>query len=68
MRRFASFTVRLVFLTVCLSLLVIAPAAAYIDPASGSMIFQVVIGGVMAAGMTIATFWHRIVSFFRRSK
>ena len=68
MRRFASLAVRLVFLTICLSLLVIAPAAAYIDPASGSMIFQVVIGGVMAAGLTIATFWRRIVSFFRRSK
>lgn len=68
MRRFAAVAVRLAFLTICLSLLVVAPAAAYIDPSSGSMIFQAAIAGVMAAGLAIGTFWRRIVSFFRRSK
>ena len=39
---------------------------AYIDPGSGSIIFQAVIGGAMAAGLALATFWRRISSFFRR--
>ena len=38
----------------------------YIDPGSGSLIFQALIGGVMAAGVGIATFWSRISGFFSR--
>jgi hypothetical protein len=38
----------------------------YIDPGSGSLIFQAVIGGLMAAGVGIATFWSRITGFFSR--
>ena len=40
----------------------------YIDPGSGSLIFQAVIGGLMAAGVGVAAFWHRITSFFSRKK
>lgn len=68
MRRLASRAVQVAFLTVCLSLLVISPAAAYIDPGSGSLIFQAVVGGIMAAGLAIGVFWQRVVSFFRRKK
>jgi hypothetical protein len=38
----------------------------YIDPGSGSLIFQAVIGGLMAAGVGLAAFWSRISSFFSR--
>jgi hypothetical protein len=38
----------------------------YIDPGSGSLIFQAVIGGLMAAGVGIAAFWSRITGFFQR--
>lgn len=59
--------VRVLGFTVVLSLLVVAPASAYIDPGSTTVIFQAVIAGFAAAGVAIATFWGRIVNFFRRS-
>ena len=55
-----------VYLAVCLSLLFVAPANAYIDPGSGSIIFQAAVGGALAAGVGIKVFWRRIISFFRR--
>jgi hypothetical protein len=38
----------------------------YIDPGSGSLIIQVVVGGALAAGMGIKMFWRRIAAFFSR--
>lgn len=46
-----------------------APSAnAYIDPGSSSFIVQMLIGAAAGAGLAIATFWRRIVGFFRRDK
>jgi len=42
------------------------PAHAYIDPGSGSFIFQVVVGGLLGAAFAIKTFWRRILGFFSR--
>lgn len=37
------------------------PAAhAYIDPGSGSFIAQFAVAGVVAVGLFLKTFWHRI--------
>lgn len=50
-------------------LLLFAPAAwAYLDPASGSMILQVILGGIAGLAVTIKLFWHRILGFFGRSR
>lgn len=68
MRRFASRAAQVAFLTVCLSLLVIPPASAYIDPGSGSLIFQVVVGAAMAVSLGVKVFWRRITTFFARFK
>ena len=38
-------------------------AHAYLDPASGSMILQAVIGGVAAAAVAFRVYWGRIASF-----
>ena len=35
-------------------------AHAYIDPGTGSFIVQGIIAGVIAVGMSIKIFWHRI--------
>ena len=56
------------YLSACLSLLVIAPASAYIDPGSGSIIFQAIVGGAMAIGLTVKVFWRRITAFFSRKR
>lgn len=48
------------------SLITIQNAHAYIDPQSGSYIFQAIVGGVLAAGVAIRVFWSRIWGFITR--
>lgn len=40
------------------------PAFAYIDPGTGSMILQGIIGGVAGGLFIMRTYWARVVSFF----
>lgn len=35
---------------------------AYLDPGSGSMLLQALVGGVAAAGVTAKLFWRRLKS------
>ncbi len=45
--------------------LILPPAAhAYLDPASGSMMLQAVIGGVAAAAIAVRHYWQRILALF----
>lgn len=66
MRRLLSRSMWVAFLTVCLYSMVISPAAAYIDPGSGSLVFQVVVGAAMAVSLGVKVFWRRITTFFAR--
>lgn len=50
----------ILWLTTCLSLMVVPAAAAYLDPGTGSVIFQAVIAGAMAASVGVKVFWGRI--------
>lgn len=45
-----------------------APAHAYLDPGSGSMVLQVLLGGVAAAAVVIKLMWHRILTILRIRK
>ncbi|MGH3665213.1 MAG: hypothetical protein ACRDU8_03800 [Egibacteraceae bacterium] len=56
------------WLTLCLSLLVVPAANAYIDPGSGSLILQVLVGAAMAASLGVKVFWRRISGFFARRR
>ena len=40
------------------------PAAAYLDPGTGSMILQGVIAGIAVVGLTIKNYWYKIRGFF----
>lgn len=40
-------------------------ALAYIDPGTGSMLLQVIVGGVAAAAVGLKLFWSRLLGFFR---
>jgi hypothetical protein len=40
---------------------------AYLDPGSGSLILQLLIAGVMGAGILVKVFWKKIKGFFSRS-
>jgi hypothetical protein len=36
------------------------PAWAYLDPGTGSMLLQVILGGIAAVGVAIKLGWHKI--------
>ena len=43
-----------------------APVDAYLDPGSGSMLLQILLGGFAAVGVIARLYWHRVTSFLRR--
>lgn len=48
----------------------VEPLYAYLDPGTGSMLLQVILGGVAAIGVALKLFWHRIriaLGFSRKS-
>jgi hypothetical protein len=56
-------------LVVFLSLfLVTKPAFAYLDPGTGGMLIQIVLGGVAGLAVAGKLFWHQLKSFFRFGK
>ena len=40
------------------------PAAAYLDPGTGSMLLQALLGGVAALGVVTRLYWHRLTAVF----
>jgi hypothetical protein len=37
---------------------------AYLDPTSGSIFLQVLLGGVAGAALAVRLFWHKILGWF----
>jgi len=48
------------FLVAASLLLAAGPAFAYLDPGTGSMLLQVILGGIAAVGVAIKLFWYKI--------
>ncbi|MEX0983739.1 MAG: hypothetical protein WD096_01675 [Actinomycetota bacterium] len=44
------------------------PAQAYVDPGTGSFVFQALIGGALAAAVAVKVFWTKIVGVFSRKE
>jgi hypothetical protein len=42
------------------------PVYAYLDPGSGSYIFQLIIAGVVGLGFLVKVYWGKITAFFTR--
>jgi hypothetical protein len=40
--------------------LISEPVFAYLDPGTGSMLLQVILGGIAAVGVALKLFWHKI--------
>jgi hypothetical protein len=57
--------VRVFVAAVMASLLAPLPAHAYIDPLSGSIVFQVLIAGILGALLTVRRWWGNAVRFVR---
>jgi hypothetical protein len=43
----------------------ISSTLAYLDPGSGSMILQIIAGGLAAVAVTAKLYWNRLLRFFR---
>ena len=41
-------------------MLMITDAVAYLDPGTGSMLLQVILGGIAAIGVAIKLYWHKL--------
>ena len=55
-------------LLLLLDIFIQSNAYAYIDPGTGSIMLQALIGGIAAAGAAISFYWSRIKSFFSKKK
>lgn len=44
-----------------------APAQAYLDPSTGSMILSAIIGLLATIGLAVKTYWYRLKGMFRRA-
>jgi hypothetical protein len=50
------------------AVLPVAVIFAYLDPGSGSMIVQLIVGGVAAAGVAAKLYWNRLLRLLRIKK
>ncbi len=51
-------------ITTILLLLMFTDAVAYLDPGTGSMLLQVILGGIAAVGVAIKLYWHKLRAAF----
>jgi DUF1365 family protein len=51
-----------------ISLFYSIPVFAYIDPGTGSLIVQSVIGAIAAIGVTLKIYWHKLKVFFSKKE
>ena len=56
-----------IVMILALSLLIVWPdtSNAYVDPGTGSILIQGIIGAIAAIGVTLKLYWHRIVRVIR---
>jgi hypothetical protein len=47
----------------CSMILLTNPAQAYLDPGSGSMLLQLLLGGVAGAVVVLRLYWQRLLHF-----
>jgi hypothetical protein len=56
------------YLGLLFSFLVIKPADAYIDPGTGSILIQIIVGGIIGISIALKVFWGKITSVFSKKK
>jgi len=57
---------RLLLAMILLPVLLPGDALAYLDPGSGSFVFQILISALLGAAVVLKTSWRRIRDFFTR--
>ncbi len=58
----------LVFLSIIFGLDSAQEAHAYLDPGSGSMILQLLMGGIAGAAVVFKLYWQQFIGIFRSPK
>ena len=41
------------------------PILAYLDPGSGGLLLQLILGGTAAVGVAVKLYWRRLLAFLR---
>jgi hypothetical protein len=54
---------RTIVVTIALIFTLTVPAYAYLDPGTGSIVLQAIIGGVAMVGATISVYWRKVRKF-----
>lgn len=54
----------LILIVLFLSLITPSAAYAYLDPGSGSMLLQLVLGGLAGLAVIAKLYWHRLLGLF----
>jgi multisubunit Na+/H+ antiporter MnhB subunit len=67
MTSFLSYTKKYL-LAIFLLFLFSAPVYAYLDPGTGSILIQGLIGGVAAVLSFLSIYWHKVKAFFGKNK
>ncbi len=57
----------LILIVLFLSLIAPSVAFAYLDPGSGSMLLQLVLGGLAGLAVIAKLYWHRLLALFGMS-
>lgn len=55
---------KVIFPTLILTGAFMSPAFAYLDPGTGSMVLQAILGVIAVVGATISVYWQRVRAFF----
>lgn len=58
----------LFFLLLLLLTALSRPAYAYLDPGSGSMMLQLILGGIAGLAMVFKVYWNRLISLVLRRR
>ena len=53
-----------IFTSIVVLLLIISDVEAYLDPGTGSMLLQVILGGIAAVAVALKLYWHRLMAAF----
>ncbi len=53
-----------IILTCAVVLFLERPVHAYVDPGSGSMFLQLLLGGVAGVGVIVRLYWRRVAGWF----
>lgn len=54
------------FVVALLGMMLTAPAEAYLDPSTGSMIISAIVGLFASIALAVKTYWYKLKGLFRR--